>query len=318
VKAEGELPGFPPKGGPKTATRRLRVNIEEELAECLRCIRDAAIRFNEIIDRPPLGADADERAKRAREAAEERLNESILKHVGYGGLVEMRRALAVIAPPLEEQDKERLARSPVRWEEVKRDMFYLEVMLPALCLFYAVRSPKPDWTAGIDMRSGNRVSPEEERAIRALPELDEKRRGTWALLILELTVSGKYWTISAALNAGGKLYESIAARAMRNRQGKRVRDFKSRYALPQIDARGEWRGEWRGIAPVDFLKLADAKKGEVVDRSSRAGEDPLIGRKLKTAVDRAKKIAEMKASPAEIRSELFVEIQDRLMTIPRK
>jgi hypothetical protein len=273
----------------------------ESLENILRRIVDACIDFNEETHFCASPLSDDEKIERAKAAAKQRLDELLRQHVGYGGLVEIQNALKLIIPPLEEQDRQRLARSPVRWEGVKRDIFYFELMLPALGLFYSVRSPTPNWTSLIDLRSGNTISPKEAHTIKALPPLDDQSREAWARLIVKLTLSEKYWTKRSDLRPDGKLFEAIAARAVRNRQGKSIRQFRKRF----------------GMIPSAFLKLPNASKCEVKDSSIRAENEPLSEAKAARVTKQAEKIVAMKPSPAEFQRELLLVIKERLETNPR-
>ena len=162
---------------------------------------------------------------------------------------------------------------------------------------------------GRDTRSGRLITPTEKRAIKALQPLPEGLKD-WAQLIVQLTISGKYWATPTDMKPGGALYNAIRVRAVRNRQGKAIQAFRKRYGVQS-------NGRLRDVFPREFLELPANKQEEVIDRSKRAGGEVLCIAKVESARRRANFIQSMAPTDPELKSELTAVVKERLETVPR-
>ena len=222
------------------------------------------------------------------------------------------KILVEIPAPLTESEKRQTRASPYKWDEVKRDQIYLKIMLPALGLFDGLRAPQANILTGLDIRSGKKATTAEAKAIKALPSRDTRLgRKLWAQLIVELTLSGKYWANAGEVGSGGWLYDKIAKSSLRSRRGKRAMIFKGRYGVKAATG-------YRGVSPREFIDLPAVKKVEVLDMSLRGQNEPLSAVKVVSVSARAEKIEHMAATPKELKRGLIEEIERRLASIPRK
>jgi hypothetical protein len=162
---------------------------------------------------------------------------------------------------------------------------------------------------GRDIRSGNLVASAEAEAIKALPPLPEGRK-KWAKLIVQLTLSGRYWARPDAMKPAGDIYEAIKQSAVRNRLRKAISRFQQHYEVLNNNQR-------RGVSPREFLRLSEAQKLAVIDKSERAGDEPLDNVKSTHVAKKAETIMAMVPTQSELTLELTAVVEDRLKTVLR-
>lgn len=239
------------------------------------------------------------------------LHKQVRNSIGLVSLRSIRRLVEIIAKPIEEEDERRLAESPVKWHEVRRDEIYHGIMSPALALFSKVRDRKQSEYSLLELRSGNTIRGVEAKAIRSLKPLPTGR-SKWAELILRMTLSGHYWARKSDLLEGSPLHAKFAELAVRNRRNKAIRAFRKRYAVYS-----KLKSKLRPLSPEEFLELSAQDALCVVDRSKRSSMEPLASATATRLSARARDIVGMRPTQSEIRRELHRIILDRLKTIPR-
>jgi hypothetical protein len=277
---------------------------DRALGELLNCIAGASAEITELLD---YGYSVKEFERVVRQ------------RLGLASLHQIRKIVEAIAKPLDEDDRRRLKASPIKskgaGDEVKEDAIYFDIIMPAYGLFYGLRECGPNLMTGRDIRSGNLITSAETKAIKALPPLPQGRT-KWAKLIVQFTLSGRYWARPDAMQPKGTLFEALKERAMRNRQGKAVRKFKGRYAIRRDDSI-PINDPYRGIEPSEFVRLSQDKKLEVIDQSKRASKEPLDCTKCIRVTSQAENILAMEPTKNELQRELIAVVNERLRTVPR-
>ncbi len=270
----------------------------EALSQLLSCIAGASAEIAEIFDYG-YNLNKFERLVRAR--------------LSLASLKQICDIVAAIKKPIQEDDRRRSKASSIKsqaaGDKIKEDTIYSVVMMPALALFHNLREHARNTMTGRDSRSGNVLTAKERRAIKSLRPLPRGQKA-WAKLIVQLTLCGKYWAKDTAMERDGNLYKEIAESAVRNRRGKRIKAFKSRYALLH-DSRE------RPIGPDEFLRKTDNERMAVLDCSIRGNKDPLSVAKATSAFQRASQIVNMRPSFGELKRELIIQVESRLISVPR-
>ena len=271
---------------------------DEALCQLLNCIADASAEIKEIFD---YGYDIHEfeRLVRAR--------------LGLASLEQICEVVAAIKKPIKDDESRRskssLIKSQAAGDKIKEDTIYFRVMMPALGLFHNLRERSRNIMTGRDSRSGRILTAQERRMIKSLRPLPEGQKA-WAKLIVQLTLCGKYWSKSTALKKDGYIYKEIAESSVRNRRGKRIKAFKSRYAIFR-------HSRFRAVSPSEFLKLTNDEKMAVLDCSARGKRNPLSIVKATLASQRASQIANIRPTFGELERELTIQVKDRLKSVLR-
>lgn len=226
------------------------------------------------------------------------------KGLGYASLVQIRRAVELIAKPIEEESQRQLAASPFKstavGDRIKEDAIYY-IVVQGVSLLENIRTKAARVS---DFVAADALLKPELKTIYALPNIESiDAAKSWAKVIGKLTWEGSYWNQPEDLAPGGKLYVAVFDQALRNGRGKKTQTFKIRY----------------GVLPTAFLKLSDAKKMEIRDKSERSVGEPLDELKATQVTQRAVEILNRTTpTEAELKSALNEAIIGRLKTVLRK
>jgi len=197
------------------------------------------------------------------DAANRRLAKLYCTQVRYGGLAEIKKVLAEIAPPIEAEDGERLAKSPIKSQDagdiIKEDPIY-RVLTAAVAWLTLIKSGKPEGN-GLRAHKAFRVYLNE---IMRLPESAKDDPTAWGRVITEVIWHRRAEEIfhveKVDLEPGGEVYALIiteAEAACRERKLKRNETFQRRC----------------GVDYTAFLALDDAGRIKVLEDHSRTPEE---------------------------------------------
>ena len=265
--------------------------IGDELSGTLKRILDACVQFNETMAYVPMPAG-------------KWFENAVRSSVGYGGLVEIRRTLKYIEPPIEDKVRRMQENSPYRSspDVVEDPMYWLVTRAITDCEMIRSRHPLADLLASAD-----RVLAPARNEIESLPELSGKNKkalNSWARLIAKLADRNVYWVLH--IDPSGEdatALQKEAKRRYEKRQDRAENGFLRRY----------------GMKPARFLALSDKQMLGVKIRAGRgAGSD--LGIKAERVKQNASKIVARAGGGVEAgdRIEAWAKrIRERLITIPR-
>ncbi len=237
------------------------------------------------------------------EAADQFLGKLYCEKVGFGGLQDIKELLAEIVPPIEQEDRERLAKAPIKsrdvGDKITEDAVYF-VLNAAIGVFQLLISRKPEGDSLL-AREGLRVHLNE---IMRLPPEPKDDPTEWGRVLTEVIWHRQEEPIlhvnKADLEAGGSIYGLIIAdaeTACQRRKGKRDATFQRRCGL---DHRA-------------FLSLDDAGRLKLLEDRSKTPEerDKAAVRAAQLLTD-AKSIEAISVSPGELKEALRDRLVERL------
>ena len=269
------------------------MNEGESLEVLLERIVDACTEFNDEVFYH----------QRHVEAADQRLAQLYCERVGLGGLEEIKKVLAEIAPPIEEADRERLAQSPIKSREagdvITEDAVYW-VLSSAVGLFNLIQLGKPEGNSLLG-REAIRMHFNEILRLPVMPKGDPT---AWGRVITEVIWHRRAEEILRVkkedLEPEGKIYVLIAAdaeAACQTRKRKRNATFQRQC----------------GMDPIAFISCDDTARLKALETRSKTPEerDKAAARAARLLAD-AREIEAMRVTDGDLKEALRDRLVERL------
>jgi len=238
------------------------------------------------------------------EVIKQRLAELYCNKVGLGGLEEIKKVLEEIAPPIEQEDRERLAKSPIKsrdaGDKIKEDAIY-GVLTAAIGFFRLLISKNPLGDCLLAREGGFRVHFDE---ISRLPQEPRDNPTEWGRVITEVIWHRRAEEIlhvhKADLEPDGNIYNLIIADAEHACQKRRRQ-------------RNETFQRQCGMDHAAFLALDDAARLKTLeDRSTTPEECNKAAVSASQLLKDAREIEAIRVSDSELKEALRDRLVERL------